>query len=94
MAEDPYECMSEKSGRADLSEMIQLLNERERAIITVRFGLEGKDPLTLKEVVKRFSVSRERIRQIEREAISKMRRGYALREKLRPIEHSQRRNRY
>jgi RNA polymerase primary sigma factor len=94
-AEDPYECMSEKSGRAELSEMIQLLNERERAIITARFGLEGKDSLTLKEVGERFSVSRERIRQIEREAISKMRRGYALREKLRPIvpRHSQRRNR-
>jgi|GEM_PF-2596630 len=48
------------------------LSEREKEIIGHRYGLHGRTELTLKELGERFSLSRERIRQIQGEAIRKM----------------------
>ncbi|HUG11355.1 MAG TPA: sigma factor-like helix-turn-helix DNA-binding protein, partial [Opitutaceae bacterium] len=53
------------------------LDERESEIIKLRFGLEGKDELTLEEVGKIFNVTRERVRQLQNIAITKMRRAMA-----------------
>lgn len=56
--------------------MISILNElsqRERDVLIMRFGVDRQEPYTLMEVAKKFGVSRERIRQIEERAISKVR---------------------
>ena len=49
------------------------LNERERKILKLRFGLEGSEPLTLAEIGRQINVSRERVRQLEAKAIMKLR---------------------
>ena len=53
--------------------LLQDLKERERQVIILRFGLEDGRPRTLEEVGQVFNVTRERIRQIEAKALSKMR---------------------
>lgn len=51
------------------------LNDREKKIITLRYGLNGHTPQTLEKVGKLFGISRERIRQIEKEALKKLQSG-------------------
>ncbi len=53
--------------------VLATLNDRERRIIALRFGLTGEEPLTLEDVGKVFGLTRERIRQIESKALSKLR---------------------
>jgi RNA polymerase sigma factor (sigma-70 family) len=54
--------------------ILEQLDERERAIITHRYGLEhGSEPLTLEEVGTKFGVTKERIRQLESRALQKLR---------------------
>ena len=60
-------------GRADLVRVMQKLTERERTVLTMRYGLESGIPQTLDEVGKHFSLTRERIRQIEAKALAKLR---------------------
>jgi RNA polymerase primary sigma factor len=55
--------------------MASRLNERERRVIGLRFGLESGDPLTLKEVGKRLGITREGARKIESRAIEKLKAG-------------------
>jgi RNA polymerase primary sigma factor len=76
-AVSPFESLQERNQNSDLSEMVNSLDKREAEIIKLRFGLEGRDELTLEEVGKRFHVTRERIRQLEYLAISKMRKAIA-----------------
>ncbi len=85
-AVDPYEGLREKNQTSDLKAMVDSLDEREAEIIRLRFGLDGKDELTLEEVGKRFNVTRERIRQLEYLALSKMRRAMAKHEAVRSVE--------
>ena len=56
-----------------LDKVLEQLNEREREIIRLRFGLEGGRKHRLEEVTKKFNVTRERIRQIEQKALEKLR---------------------
>jgi len=65
----------------ELSELLQVLDDRERKIIFKRFGLDGGKPKTLEEVGKNFGVTRERIRQLQNIALAKLRRALAKREK-------------
>lgn len=58
------------------SDMEEFLNEKEIQIIRMRFGFEDGSPRTLEEVGKFFGVTRERIRQIENKAISKLKLQY------------------
>ena len=65
--------------------MLQTLNDRERRVLELRYGLAGEEPCTATEVSRRFNVSRERIRQIESRSLSKLERleaTQALREQL------------
>lgn len=56
-----------------VSSWLELLTDIERTVITLRFGLNDEDTLTLESIGKRFGVTRERIRQIEAKAIEKLR---------------------
>ena len=56
-----------------LNDVLDTLSERERKVLIMRFGLDDGKPKTLEDVGKEFSVTRERIRQIEAKAIRKLR---------------------
>lgn len=51
----------------------RVLRERHREILRLRFGLDGEVPHTLEEAGKRLNVTRERVRQVEAEALQKLR---------------------
>jgi RNA polymerase primary sigma factor len=73
--------------------MINSLEQREAEIIKLRFGLEGRDELTLEEVGKKFNVTRERIRQLEYLALGKMRRAMTKHEAILTPEEVEEENR-
>jgi RNA polymerase primary sigma factor len=58
-----------------IQEMVGGLDEKEREVIKMRFGLDGDDPRTLQEIGEAMGLSRERIRQIESRAKEKLRRS-------------------
>jgi len=70
---DPFEIAAETSARKHLEQAICLLDDREREIIILRYGLDGTSPRTLSDVGERFDLTRERIRQIEGRALAKLR---------------------
>lgn len=53
--------------------LVEALSERERTILQLRYGLDGAPPLTLKEIGVKIDLTRERVRQIECEALEKLR---------------------
>jgi len=55
-------------------DILEELEPREAEILTLRFGLDGNKPKTLEEVGKKFKVTRERVRQIQNIALTKLRR--------------------
>ena len=55
--------------------MLLLLSDKEKVVVSKRFNLDGKRKHTLEEIGQDFSVTRERVRQIEKNALSKMRRN-------------------
>ena len=85
-AVSPYDGLREKNLNSDLSEMVNSLDKREAEIIKLRFGLEGREELTLEEVGKKFHVTRERIRQLEYLALTKMRKAMAKNEAVRTMD--------
>ena len=82
-AANPLEMLSDKNLHGQLDGLLSVLDDRERKIIDERFGLTGKKPMTLEEVGRQFGVTRERIRQLQNSALTKMRR--ALRKKEKPM---------
>ncbi len=89
----PLEGLHEKNLNLDLAAMVNSLDAREAEIIKLRFGLEGREELTLEEVGKKFQVTRERIRQLEYLALNKMRRAMAKRESIRTSDEIEQENR-
>jgi len=69
----PFDLIASKLNIENLRFVLERLNERERTIIEMRYGLGDRDPATLDEVGRHFNVTRERIRQIEAKALAKMR---------------------
>jgi len=59
--------------RAQLQGVLNTLDAREAAVVRMRYGLDGGQPKTLDEIGRAFKLSRERIRQIERETMAKLR---------------------
>ncbi len=68
----PQDASIQESLRKSLSNVLGTLSPREESVLRMRFGLDTQVDLTLEEVGKNFSVTRERIRQIEAKAIKKM----------------------
>jgi len=87
-AQTPFELLRDKNLRDEVSELLEVLDDRERKIIFQRFGLDGGKPKTLEEVGKKFGVTRERIRQLQNIALAKLRR--ALSKKREAHRHSSR----
>jgi len=56
-----------------LAGLLDQIDEREAKILKLRYGLDGEDPMTLKEIGARIGLTRERVRQIEHEALRKLR---------------------
>jgi len=72
-ASSPVKAAFSEFKQEELQRMLQRLTERECRILELRFGLTGTDPFTLEEVGGQFNLSRERIRQIQNEALEKLR---------------------
>ncbi len=71
--EAPSDAASFSMLQEQLQEILNTLNERERKVIQLRFGLNDGHPRTLEEVGREFGVTRERIRQIESKTLGKLR---------------------
>ena len=69
----PADAASQQLLREQMQEILEQLNERERKVLEMRFGLEDGMSRTLEEVGREFGVTRERIRQIEAKALRKLR---------------------
>jgi len=73
LAESPFEAAATALLPGEIGHLLAPLDEREREILRLRFGLDRGEPRTLEEVGKHFNLTRERIRQIEARAMSKLR---------------------
>ncbi len=80
-SQSPYEAVQTRELAGRVKEILSTLSEREEKIIRLRFGIGEKAEYTLEEIGKRFNVSRERIRQIEKKALNRLRHS-SRREKL------------
>ena len=72
-AESPFESAATALLPEEIAKLLAPLDERERQILALRFGLDRGEPRTLEEVGEYFNLTRERIRQIEARAMSKLR---------------------
>jgi RNA polymerase primary sigma factor len=81
-AQTPFEWLRDKNLRGEVDGLIALLNSREKEIISRRFGLDGGKPKTLEDVGKDLGVTRERIRQLQNIALTKLRRALSKKEDL------------
>jgi RNA polymerase nonessential primary-like sigma factor len=81
----PFDAVSDRLLRDQLESVLASLDGREQRVIRLRFGLDDGQPRTLDQIGKLFGLSRERVRQIERETMAKLRdpqRADALRDYL------------
>tara|TARA_B100000282_G_C31728099_1_gene489478 strand:- start:1128 stop:2039 length:912 start_codon:yes stop_codon:yes gene_type:complete len=85
-AKNPFEKLQIKSLIGDVNQVLSQLEPREADIIRLRFGLEGRDPLTLEEVGAKIGVTRERIRQLQEQALRQLRKNMATYQKQRTAE--------
>ena len=85
-AKNPFEKLQSKSLIGDVNQVLSQLEPREADIIRLRFGLEGRDPLTLEEVGAKIGVTRERIRQLQEQALRQLRKNMATFQKQRTAE--------
>jgi len=81
-AEDPLTALSGKDLGIEARELLDSLKARDRAVVVRRFGLEGHRMMTLEEIGNELGCTRERVRQIQDEALKRMRRAFARRRSL------------
>jgi RNA polymerase primary sigma factor len=70
---EPFELVFSMTIQDTLNDILSQLSEREMRIIQLRFGLDGEAPLTLEETGRLLGITRERVRQIQEKATSKLR---------------------
>ena len=68
----PHQRVFTESLKETITEALKLLNEKERKIIILRFGLYGNEPKTLEDTGKELNITRERVRQIQIKALKKL----------------------
>ena len=68
----PEELAMQKCLREDIDKVLSTLSEKERDIITLRFGLNDTAPMSLKEIGVMYNLTKERIRQIEKRALERL----------------------
>lgn len=69
----PIDSMIHEENPGEITRLMECLNERENEIILLRYGLDGKGVRTLEDVAERIGRTRERVRQIQKRALTKMR---------------------
>jgi len=80
---NPLDNLQNKNVLHDLSSLLDELDPREAEIIRLRFGLNGDKPKTLEEVGEMFEITRERVRQLQNMALSRMRKALTAKERQR-----------
>src|SRR2546430_2377111 len=79
-AETPFESLRDKNLLRQMDGLLDVLDQREKKIISQRFGLGGGKRKTLEDIGKTFGVTRERIRQVQNIALAKLRRALSKKE--------------
>lgn len=72
-AESPDKKVLDESLKEALNSVLDTLTESERGILKMRFGLDGNKPMSLQQIGEKYKLSKERIRQIEKKAIRRLR---------------------
>lgn len=72
-APDPEEMVMQLTSNEDLRKKLEDLPPRELHVLQLRYGLNGEEPLTLSEVGQRLGITRERVRQLEMQALHRLR---------------------
>ncbi len=71
-SEAPMEALEQNEEFQLILKLLDAIDERDARVLRLRFGLEGQEPLTLKEIGREIGLTRERVRQIEVEALKKL----------------------
>jgi RNA polymerase primary sigma factor len=69
----PYHLLDDSESIQRLNLLLQSLDKRERTILLMRYGLDGSPPRTLEQISKKIGRTRERVRQIQKRALNKLR---------------------
>lgn len=72
-SQNPEQSLMDASLKEDVRSLLATLSDKEREIIELRFGLEGNTPMSLKEIGELYNLTKERIRQIEKKALERLR---------------------
>jgi RNA polymerase primary sigma factor len=73
-AESPDEAAAESIQRETVWRALSMLSDRDRKVIEMRYGLDGRKPATLDEVAQELGLTRERVRQIEHSSLKQLKR--------------------
>jgi RNA polymerase primary sigma factor len=78
-AKNPEEELLEHDDLSHVMQMLETMDPREATVLRMRFGLDDQEPRTLKEIGESLNLTRERVRQIETEALNKLAEGLHVR---------------
>ena len=81
-AEDPLEVLSGKDLGVEALELLDRLKAKQRAVVVRRFGLEGHRAMTLEDIGMELGCTRERVRQLQEDALKRMRCAFTRRQAL------------
>jgi len=71
--DSPEDFATQRALKSDLHSLIESLTPQQQEVLSLRFGLQDGNPLSLEKVGRRLNISRERVRQLQKQAVSKLR---------------------